>query len=562
MFKKNTKHLQPNLFGLLNSLPDNMQKKVKQSEEFHFYNLIFRNIKEDLFKPLFSDKESRPNAPINAMVSALIFIQRRTWTYEELFKQIQFHILVRIALGLDTLDEMPFCPATLFNFQNRLSDHYTKTGENLLEQVFDQLSDQQIKKLKIKTNIQRTDSFQAASNIRNYSRLQLLVELLIRIYRILSDDDKKKFKEQFEPYVDKTSGQYIYTLKASDLPHEMEKIGHLYHWIESNLKPAYKDKEIFNVFDRVFAEHFTVSGEKIEVKSPDQLKSDSVQSPDDTDATYRRKQGKSHKGQSINIVETANPDNPINLITDVAINPNNKDDCKVIGERIDLIKAKTPDLDEIHFDGTYGSSDNDEKFKSQNILPIQTAVRGAKAEVELDIKQNSETEYEVSCPHQKVKSSVAQKRHKATFDLEKCSTCPLKSNCPTLIMKKNRMFYFTHDDYLKRKRKKNILSIPEERRRLRNNVEATVNEFVCKMRKDKLKVRGSFKTSVFAYSVAMSVNFGRIYRFILENPCLLFLILLYFIRNVKERTLNLLKFSKEQNHVHRHHSLVLINESF
>ncbi len=44
MFKKNTKHLQPNLFGLLNSLPDNIQKKVKQSEEFHFYNLIFRNI--------------------------------------------------------------------------------------------------------------------------------------------------------------------------------------------------------------------------------------------------------------------------------------------------------------------------------------------------------------------------------------------------------------------------------------------------------------------------------------------------------------------------------------
>ena len=562
MFKKNTKHLQPNLFGLLNSLPDNMQKKVKQSEEFHFYNLIFRNIPEDLFKPLFSDKESRPNSPINAMVSALILMDRRTWTYEELFKQIQFHILVRIALGLDTLDEMPFCPATLFNFQNRLSDHFTTTGENLLEQVFDQLTDQQIKKLKIKTNIQRTDSFQAASNIRNYSRLQLLIELLIRIYRILSDDDKKKFKEQFDPYIDKTSGQYIYSLKASDLPHEIEKVGHLYHWIEGNLKPGYKDKEIFKVFDRVFLEHFTISGKKIEVKNPDQLKSDSVQSPDDTDATYRKKQGKSHKGQSINIVETANPDNPINLLTDIAINPNNKDDCKVIGARIDQLKAKTPDLDEIHFDGAYGSSDNDKKFKKHNINPIQTGVRGPKAEVEIDIEQNSETEYEVSCPHQKVKSSVARKRNKATFDLKKCSTCSERIKCPALMMKKNRALYFTHDDYLKKKRRKNILTIPEERRRLRNNVEATVNEFVCKMRKDKLKVRGFFRTSVFAYSAAVSVNFGRIYRLILENPSGFFHIFLYFIRNVKERTINLLKFSKEQNHVHGYHSLASINESF
>ena len=127
------------------------------------------------------------------------------------------------------------------------------------------------------------------------------------------------------------------------------------------------------------------------------------------------------------------------------------------------------------------------------------------------------------------------------------------------MMKKNRVFYFTHDDYLKKKRRKNILTIPKERRRLRNNVEATVNEFVCKMRKDKLKVRGSFKTSVFAYSVAISVNFGRIYRLILENPSGLFLILLYFIRNVKERTLNLLKFSKEPNHGYEYHSLVLIN---
>jgi hypothetical protein len=539
-----------------------MQKKVKQSEEFHFYNIIFRNIKENLFEPLFSDKESRPNAPINAMVSALILMHRRTWTYEELFKQIQFHILVKIALGLDTLDEMPFCPATLFNFQNRLSDHFTKTGENLLEQVFDQLTDQQIKKLKIKTNIQRTDSFQAASNIRNYSRLQLLVELLIRIYRILSDDDKKRFKEQFDPYVDKSSSQYIYSLKTSDLPHEMEKVGHLYYWIEINLKSAYKDKEIFKVFDRVLGEHFTISGKKIEVKSPDQLKSNSVQSPDDLDATYRRKQGKSSKGQSINIAETANPDNPINLLTDIAINPNNKDDCKVIGNRIDRLKAKTPDLDEIHFDGAYGSSSNDEKFKSLNINPIQTAVRGAKAEVEIDIEHVSETEYEVSCPHQKVKSSVARKRNKACFNLKKCLTCSEQSKCPALMMKNNRVLYFIHDDYLKKKRRKNILTIPEERRHLRNNVEATVNEFVCKMLKNKLKVRGLFRTSVFAYSIAMSVNFGRIYRLILENPSGLFLILLYFIRNVKEQTLNLLKFSKKQNHVHEHHSLVLINESF
>jgi len=70
----------------------------------------------------------------------------------------------------------------------------------------------------------------AASNIRNYSRLQLLIEMVIRIYRILSDEGKQCFQEKFQAYINKTSGRYIYHLKAADLPHELEKMGQLYQW--------------------------------------------------------------------------------------------------------------------------------------------------------------------------------------------------------------------------------------------------------------------------------------------------------------------------------------------
>jgi len=239
MFKKNTDHVQKNLFGLFNSLPQALQKDAKQTSQYCFYNLIFCNIAEDIFAKLYSDKKSRPNVPINAMVSSLILMQRNNWTYEQLFEAIKFNILTKFALGLDSLDDIPFCPASLFNFQNRLNDHFEETGENLLELVFDQLTEDQLKTLKLKTNIQRTDSFMAASNIRNYSRLQLLIEMVIRIYRVLSDEDKQRFSEKFQAYINKTSGQYIYHLKASDLPHELEKIGQLYQWIYENLYATY-----------------------------------------------------------------------------------------------------------------------------------------------------------------------------------------------------------------------------------------------------------------------------------------------------------------------------------
>ena len=83
-----------------------------------------------------------------------------------------------------------------------------QTGQNLIERVFDSLTQEQLKTLKIKTNIQRSDSFMAMSNIRSYSRTQLLIEMLIRLHRVLSDEDKKRFNDILSPYTKQSSGQY------------------------------------------------------------------------------------------------------------------------------------------------------------------------------------------------------------------------------------------------------------------------------------------------------------------------------------------------------------------
>jgi hypothetical protein len=56
-------------------------------------------------------------------------------------------------------------------------------------------------------------------------------------------------------------------------------------------------------------------------------------------------------------------------------------------------------------------------------------------------------------------------------------------------MKNKRVFYFAHADYLNKKRQSAIRKIPKERRFLRNNVEATIREFTCKMPQKKLRVR-------------------------------------------------------------------------
>ena len=519
MFRKNTSHLQSSLFGIESQLPEAKLKKLKKSKEYDFYRLVFCKIAEEDFAILYSDTSSRPNAPVNSLMASIILMYHNNWTTEKLFDHIDFDLLTRTALGLDTLEETPFCPATFFNFQNRLLVHFSRTGENLIEGVFDSLTQQQLKTLKIKTNIQRSDSFMAMSNIRSYSRTQLLVEMLIRLYRVLSDDDKRRFNEALDPYIKQSSGQYIYNLQRSTIPHELEKLGRLYHKLYEALKESYQDFEVFGVFERVYTEHFTVVKDKVQVRPGKELNGSILQSPDDIDAAYRKKQGRHCRGQSVNVTETANPENELNLITDVAVCSNDTDDSKILKGRLEPIKDKTPDLEELHTDGAYGSEDNDKKMEELEITHVQTAVRGRKAEVSMEIEEVSEEQYTVKCPHQRVSSNKARKRYKACFDVKICKQCSLNKRCPAKEQNNKRTYYFDRSDYLLGKRNRNIKSLPPERRNLRPNIEATVKEFTKPFNhKGKLKVRGLFRTMMYAHAMAISINFGRVWRYIAENP--------------------------------------------
>ena len=98
-------------------LGETQKKTFHESRERHFYELIFKRIDESIFEPLYSDTMSRPNAPINSMVSALILQNHSRWSYSFLFLQVRFDLLPRMAIGLVNLDEVPFCEARLFNFQ-------------------------------------------------------------------------------------------------------------------------------------------------------------------------------------------------------------------------------------------------------------------------------------------------------------------------------------------------------------------------------------------------------------------------------------------------------------
>jgi len=514
MFKPNS---QPQLFNFDLDLSQKQRDMLNSTKESWFYKLIFCSIKEQDFKPLYSDKASRPNSAVNVLVSALIIKELKRLSFDELMEAVMFDLRFKTALGLSSIDEIPFSRATLFNFQNRIIQYEEQTKINLIEKVFDGLTKQQLKQLEIKADIQRTDSTMISSNIRRFSRVQLLIEILLRLERILDAQDKESMFSYLEPYLKRGSEKYVYELKPTDLPHELEKLGQIYYAIFQHVSTKYENQKEYINFKRVYNEHFVVVELQISPKPAEELHSGMLQSPDDQQATYRKKNQTVSKGYTINAIETSNPENSLQLITDIAVNPNNVDDSVILNERIDVITKKTPELKELHTDGGYGSPDNDGKLEELGITQITTAVRGRESEIEKTIEQISQSpdSYRVSCPYQTAMSEPTKQRHKVRFDKNICKNCPLNDKC--LIYKNSGRFYFTHQDYLQNKRNNNIINIPSERRKIRPNVEALMKEFKTRTPNGKTKVRGIFKTALFAFNTGIAINFGRIVRYILKS---------------------------------------------
>jgi hypothetical protein len=143
MYKANKKHLQPLLISTVNDLPEKYRQRLEQSWAGSFYKETFIRIPEDLFEVLYSTLPSRPNVPVNVLVSLDLLKAHFGWSDEEMYDHFMFDVQVRYALGYHSLKEGGFEIRTLYYFRRSVANHFLKTGENLLQKAFEQMTDQQ-----------------------------------------------------------------------------------------------------------------------------------------------------------------------------------------------------------------------------------------------------------------------------------------------------------------------------------------------------------------------------------------------------------------------------------
>ena len=480
--------MQPVLISNVNDLPEKHRKRLESSWAGVFDWETFCRLDERPFGMLYADFPSRPNIPVNVLVGLESLKADFGWSDEELYDAFSFDIEVRYALGYQQLGEGDFDLRSLYYFRERVSRYMQEKGINLIEKAFEQVTDQQTKAYQLKTGKQRMDSTQIASNIREMSRLQLLVEVLQRVHRILKEEDQKGYAEVFASFILGHAGQYVYHLKGQDTGKHLQKIGQLMQRLLVELQAIYGQKPVYQMLERVFGEHFRVEEQVVKTKVAKELSASSLQSPDDLEATYREKDNKSYQGYAANLSETCDPENKLQLITKTQVAPNSVDDAKLMEEALPNLKERT-ELETLYTDGGYGNPSADQTLQDNRVEQIQTAIRGRAPSTEkfnladFEIKQTEIGKpTQITCPQAQtvsVNPSSQKKGYVAHFDLAICQACPFYQNvCPAQPGKRDPRLHlnFSEQQVNVSQRRRRSLVHQKEGRTLRAAIEATVRE--------------------------------------------------------------------------------------
>jgi len=523
VFRKNEAHQQTSMFSAEAWLPKSLREELEASWAETFYREVFCRIEETRFEPLYSVTASRPNVAVNVLVGLEILKSGYGWSDEELYEQVCFNLQVRHALGLRDLGADIFRLRTLYNFRRRIREYGQETGQNLMQTVFEDVTDAQLASVGVATGWQRMDSTQVLSNLAQWTRLELLVGVLQTVYQELTPDQQARWHGRMTPYLEGRPHQVCYRIRGKEQEAHLIAIGRLLADLETALLATGGQSAALRLLQRVLDEQYIrEKGTPIQLCPAKEVGSDSLQSPYDEEATYRVKSGKTYRGgYVINVSETVDPENTVQLVTDVQVEPNNTDDAQLLTQSLNNQIARGLAVKQITTDGGYTGPRSDAACSSHEVELRATQMRGGRSarhhwgwEAYTWEANGDGLPRRVTCPqgYGAALSTCDGTHFVAHFDASRCADCAFyqglcrvqarKRAGPTLHVKRSMI-----DAALRR------AHLHPEDRSVRTAVEATVRQVKHPFRAGKLPVRGLIRARMLIYGAALMVNLRRLHRY-------------------------------------------------
>ena len=508
MFRKTESTPQLDLFTApSNILPRRAQKKYTDEKAWHnqFFKLVTSRIDEESFRPLFEATTlGAPNASVRILVAMSILKEGFGCSDEDLFEKCEFDLLARRALGLEMLDDKLPSLDTYYLFGRRLTEYEQRTGINLMERCFEQVTGEQIKLFKISGSSVRMDSKLIGSNIAQYSRYELIHRTLCKVLRQdgVMTMLNPKLRKGAEVWLGEDSGKTVYRSNKDEMAQRLVRIG-LY--IYAVLKRLKDDAPGYDLLHRVFHDQYVVEKGRVELKDKHKVASDSLQSPDDPDATYRDKGGQKVSGYVTNITETIESDKP-SIITSVQTEPVTFADCNFLQDAISNTERATGHLVEnVYADGAYQSPENREFARLHMGMELLTGKLQGGCRYLLDREHGTDNLKVTDTETGEVFDAIYVGENKREGKHWRVNLSHVKPTHPWR--------YFNEDEVRRSELRRKIESLPPEEQHKRNNIEAAMFQYSFHTRNGKTRYRGLFRHRLQAFHRCMWMNLRRLVLF-------------------------------------------------
>ena len=454
-------------------------------------------IDEEIFRPLFPEgkKSGRPNASIRILVAMSVLKEGFGCSDEDLFEKCEFDLLTRKGLGLELLTDVTPSIDTYYLFRRRICEYQERTGIDLMQLCFEQIAGSQIRLLKISGKSVRMDSKLIGSNIARQSRYELIHTTLVRFLKTcaltkLSPEQQERAKA----YLKEDSLKAVYRSDSESLQSNLAIIG---NFIMDMLVAFPETSPEHNLLQRLFDEQYVVKDGKAVLRDKKEVKANSLQNPNDPDATYRSKNDQKVQGYVTNITETVEEGKP-SIITSVQVETAVFADCHFLQEAVENSERVTNStIEDLYADGAYQSPDNREFAKNHNAMQLKTG------------KMQGGRRWEL-IPHDKDGLTVREVATGNTYEAIKAVTKQgSRKRWRIPWNNKTGWRYFEEKDIKAYQLRTQIESLPSEEQHKRNNVEAAMFQYSFHTRNGKTRYRGLLKHRIHAYSRCMWMNLRR-----------------------------------------------------
>jgi hypothetical protein len=401
MLKKSSKEHQLDMFSSPVSLfSGKAQSGYENPNGWHnlFRKEVVNRIDEELFSPLFSEGQGRPNAPIRVLIGMMVLKEAFGLSDEKIFDDCRYNLLYRSALGLLNLNDSLPTESTYYLLRHKVAAYDKAHGKNIFEEVFAKITKGQCIEFGVSGKRIRMDSKLLGSNIAWMSRYALIHKTLELHYKELNAEIviEAKLKGKLEDALKMDGDKVVYTHTSQEVHQKLNELGTLISQVLA-IRECSKT-ESYQTLQRVFNEQYEINEDKIIVaKEKETISPQSVQSPFDTECTYRSKGGhggqkeQEVKGYSVNVTETCD-DDKLNLITNANVKVVSTADTDFLKTDIESTqKIITDKIEVVHADGAYHSPENQDYCKANDIDLCLQAIQGAKGRYELEMDDQTQT---------------------------------------------------------------------------------------------------------------------------------------------------------------------------